>query len=83
MVKNEKYANLLIKKSVRRMLRERGIKANAEVIEAIDHAVAEQTGRMIDTIAYQLRLEGRKTIKKKDLAKSLANPAKGTESFEI
>jgi len=83
MAKNEKLANLLIKKNIKMMLQKRGINAGDEAIAEIDRAISEQAGRIIDQIEYQMRLEGRKTAKKNDVVRSIERSAKKAESFEI
>lgn len=83
MAKNKFKTNILIRKRIRAMLLERGLRANPEAIKTIDDFASGQVDRMMESIHYHMRLEGRKTVKKKDILLSIDRLAKKPEYPEI
>ena len=82
MKKNKKYINILIKKKIQELLKENEIKASKEIINEIDKYTKKIIQEFLDNIIYQLQLEGRKVIKKKDINKGIQT-LKKEEDFEV
>ena len=81
MNKNNKYVNILIKRNIRLLLKEKGIKANNETIQRIDKYIKDTFQELLEKILYQLQIEGRKVVKNKDI--NQATKRLKEEGYEI
>lgn len=83
MVKNTNKDNILIKRKIQSLLKQRNIKANNKIIQKIDNYTKDFLFKFLDSISYNLKIQGRKIIKEHDLNDSLENLKKQEISFEI
>ena len=79
----DKNTNILIKRKLQLLLKEKGIKANNNTITEFNKYIKKIIEKLIETTIYQLQLEGRKVIKEKDIKKAIQKQKKETESYEI
>jgi histone H3/H4 len=83
MEKNNKNDNILIKRKVQLLLKEKGIKANNNTIMEFDKYIKKTIKELLEIITYQLQLEGKKVIKENNVKKAIQKLKKETEYFEI